>query len=414
MREVWFAAAKDLRRYSRDPLALLLWVGVPLLIGSLLIIALGGSSGPAPQVHLLVADEDDNFISRLLVQGLAQTDANSAIRAERVERAEGEKRLEQGDASALVILPDGFVSAVLRNEPLELQLVTNPSQRILPGIAEQLLGLLREAVFYAHRLVGPELGQIVNQIDDPQADFSNDDVSQIGAAIEQRIRKLEGILSPRLLELEMAEVQPAVQKPATPFAFYFLPGMLLMGLLFTGQGIGEDLWSERDQGILRRVVISPRGVMWFLIGKTLAMSTVASLVAGCALAAGMRYFELPFTRWPLALLWASGIGVLFYVLMLLVQMQATTRRGASVLSLALVFPLMMLGGSMFPLSSMPAWLAALGRWTPIGWGNEQLSAILLGETGPLPLPIALALLAAAIAVCLVLAGIQLTRSFARS
>jgi ABC-type multidrug transport system permease subunit len=75
---------------------------------------------------------------------------------------------------------------------------------------------------------------------------------------------------------------------------------------------------------------------------------------------------------------------------------------------------MMLGGSMFPLSSMPAWLAALGRWTPSGWGNEQLSAILLGETGPLPLPIAFGMLFAVIAMCLVLAGIQLTRSFARS
>ncbi len=89
MNEVLVATCKDLRRYARDPIALLLWLGVPLLIGALLITAMGGTAGPAPQVHLLIADEDDSWGSRLLLSGLVQGDSAQTIRAERVDATAG-------------------------------------------------------------------------------------------------------------------------------------------------------------------------------------------------------------------------------------------------------------------------------------------------------------------------------------
>ena len=44
MRATWNAAEKDLRRYVRDPLALLLWLGIPLIVGGLVSVVIGGSS----------------------------------------------------------------------------------------------------------------------------------------------------------------------------------------------------------------------------------------------------------------------------------------------------------------------------------------------------------------------------------
>lgn len=32
---------KDLRRYARDPAALVLWLGIPLVVGGLLVTAMG-------------------------------------------------------------------------------------------------------------------------------------------------------------------------------------------------------------------------------------------------------------------------------------------------------------------------------------------------------------------------------------
>ena len=65
---VWSALGKDLRRYRRDPWSLLMWAGVPLLVGALITAVMGGVGGrPKPTAHLLVADEDQSFISNALV-----------------------------------------------------------------------------------------------------------------------------------------------------------------------------------------------------------------------------------------------------------------------------------------------------------------------------------------------------------
>ena len=62
------AAAKDVRRRFRDPMALLLWLGVPLLIGTLITLAMGGRAPQPPTAHVLLADEDGGHLSNLLTR----------------------------------------------------------------------------------------------------------------------------------------------------------------------------------------------------------------------------------------------------------------------------------------------------------------------------------------------------------
>lgn len=44
-----------------------------------------------------------------------------------------------------------------------------------------------------------------------------------------------------------------------------------------------------------------------------------------------------------------------------------TQKSASVVTSAMVFPLMMLGGSFFPFEVMPKWMAAIGQYLPNGY-----------------------------------------------
>src|SRR5262245_51342510 len=67
---------------------------------------------------------------------------------------------------------------------------------------------------------------------------------------------------------------------------------------------------------------------------------------------------------------------------MVVQLAATSMRGAQFLSSMIVFPLMMIGGSFFPLEVMPAWMADIGRWTPNGLAVAQVKQILFGRIDP--------------------------------
>ncbi len=418
MNGLFATVIKDLLRFARDPAALAMWLGIPLVVGGLLVMAVGGMDGPAPTVHLLVADEDDSFGSRLLLGMLEQQRSESAVHGEQVDLAEGRQRLDAGDASALLIIPKGFAEAVFREEPTTLELVTNPAQRIGPGIVEELLELLQEAVFYAHRLIGPDIREIVEAVDRGDDDVSNETVARWSISIYQATQRLDHYLSPPVIELETATPQPSSPPKASastvPVSFYFLPGMLLMGLLFAAQGLSDDVWKERESGTLRRIVSTPLGISRFLVGKVAACSVILAGLASIVLAAGFWYFELPWQRLPLALLWSVGTGVMLTGIMLPVQVFASSHRGASVLSFLVVFPLMMLGGSMFPLEAMPGWLAAIGRFTPNGWSVLQLKAILLGGQGPLSLPLAFLLLLHISLALFVVAGARMVRVFARS
>lgn len=149
---------KDLVRRLRDPLALAIWVAVPLLLG-LLLSSLGGGPGGTPVARVYWVDHDGSFASELLTRAAAGAPVVELIE---VDEAAGRARLEEGEGSALVVLPQGFGEALLRGTPAELLLVRNPAQRILPGIVEEGLEVLVEAGFYLHELLGPELAVMLD------------------------------------------------------------------------------------------------------------------------------------------------------------------------------------------------------------------------------------------------------------
>ena len=76
---VWLTAVKDWRRQRRNPIEMVVWLGIPLLMGGLIILAFGGRGGPQPQAHLLIADEDDSFLSGFLIGALSQEEAGQFV-----------------------------------------------------------------------------------------------------------------------------------------------------------------------------------------------------------------------------------------------------------------------------------------------------------------------------------------------
>src|SRR5271165_249727 len=91
------AAGKDLRRYLRDRVGALMWLGIPLVIGSIMILATGGSSGPKPHAFVLVADEDDSFLSRFLLNAMNQEGGANPIQVQRVPQDTGRQRMGRGE-----------------------------------------------------------------------------------------------------------------------------------------------------------------------------------------------------------------------------------------------------------------------------------------------------------------------------
>jgi ABC-2 type transport system permease protein len=374
MRFLIRSAIKDLRWRRRDPAALAIWIGIPLFLATLFGLLAGGS-GPTPRAHVLLVDEDRTLLSQLLARAGGGGTTQQVLEIEAVStRAEGRARLDAGKATALLVIPKGFADAVLREQPATLTLVTNPSQRILPSVVEEGLEILLEAVFYAQRVLGGPMRRIA--VRPPGGGFpSNDAVATLSTEINDTLRRLQPVVSPPVLDLKF-EQAGARQSDDLGFATFFFPGILLMSLLFVSQGMSSDTWAEKEQGVLRRAMSTPQPPGLLLGARLLAAAVVFAAVILVGLLVGVILYGISPLRIPLALAWTVYVGCALLVFFTLIQLAGSTRRGASLLTLMLVFPLMMLGGSMFPMQAMPGWMGSIGRMTPNGQAVVQLEAIL--------------------------------------
>jgi ABC-type Na+ efflux pump permease subunit len=363
--------AKDIARWRRDIAAILIWILVPLFIGGL-ITALMGGEGAKPHGVLLVVDQDGSLLSGLFAGAYSGGELGELLTVEKTTLEDGTQLIEAGKASGLLVIPPGFGRALTGSEPVTLILKTNPSQSILPEIIRSVAEILLDAGFYVHALFGDEVQRILNMDAAP----TDAEVALTSVEMRQRIDALAPRLFPPAIDLEVAEPPPA--EPAPSLAVLFLPGVILMALLFAANGLAADFWRERMLGTLRRVAFAPGRIAGFVAGKALGAALVMGLVGGLTLVIGFAWHGIDWFKLPVSLIWITVSGVALFAWLAALQMMFGNQRIANLVSTMLMFPLLMAGGSFFPLSVMPGWIAAIGRVSPNGFIAERLSQELTG------------------------------------
>jgi ABC-type Na+ efflux pump permease subunit len=363
--------AKDVARWRRDTAAILIWILVPLFIGGLVTSLMGGG-GAKPHGVLLVVDQDDSLLSGLFAGAYSGGELGDLLTVETTTLEAGTERIEAGDASGLLVIPAGFGRALIGSEPVTLTLKTNPSQSVLPEIIRSVTEILLDAGFYVHALFGDEINRFLTRDAAP----SDAEVAATSVQMRKRIDALVPTLFPPAIDLEVAEPPPA--EPAPSLALLFLPGVVLMAMLFAANGLAADFWRERVQGTLRRVAFAPGRIIGFVVGKSLGAALVMVLVGGLTLVIGFAWHGIGWLKLPFALVWIAVSGVALFAWLSALQMLFASQRVANLVSTMLMFPLLMAGGSFFPLAVMPGWIAAIGRVSPNGFIAERLTEEITG------------------------------------
>jgi ABC-type multidrug transport system permease subunit len=409
MRFIWISTWKDIGRLRRDPFALLMWMAIPLILGVLLNAVFGGGT-VTPQGRLLVTDEDDTFVSNVLASAFSREPLSKMVLVEKVGREEGRARIDRGDGSAFLIIPKGFADAALNNQPFHLELFTNPAQRILPNIIQGVLSIMVEGEFYLQQVAGDQLRMFQRGSVQGKTAPTDVQVAVVSVSINRLVSSLRTYLIPPVITLSTTVTRENV--PRKSFAAIFYPPMMFMAILFLASSLAADIWKERNAGALRRLCGTPARLSAFLAGRVVFVAMVLLLVAmvGIVVAHGMA--GVPMASIPGAVLWLMLSGTVFFLLFLLLTMQASTQRGANVLANLVIFPLAMLGGCFFPFESMPEWMVRIGTKTPNGWAVVQFNAIVDGSVHAQALLTAAALLTLVSVLAFLLVLRKLRRGFA--
>lgn len=409
MRFLWTATVKDLRRILRDPASLAISVLIPLVIGTMIRMVNSGDGG-TPTARLLIADNDGSVAGAALTSVFGQGQLGDLVHVEKVDETAGRARMDKGDASGLLIIPDGFSEAVLKRKPTALTLITNPAQHILPGILEETLSSLVDAVNGLQAILENTAGPLLDQAAALEDRPSDTLVSDLSVATNRIVRRAEPYLMPPAIKIHEIKAE---SEPERNFGEIFFPCMFFLAIIFAAQGMSDDLWKERLQGTLRRNLASPIRLSSLVAGKLLAGAAVLGAVSLIALVAARWVLGIPFQNIPLAVVWATLSGLFMLLLFTLIQILAGSQRGGNLLSSGILFPLVMVGGAFFPFDVMPEWMAAIGRRTPNGWALTRFRELVDGVADPGAMLVTLAGLAGVGVILYLLILARLTR-FARA
>jgi ABC-2 type transport system permease protein len=324
---LWQLLRKELLQLLRDPRSRRLLIIAPILQ---LIVFGYAVNTDVRHARTFLLDADQSAESRALVAALTSSGYFDITR--RGERpAELTRALDAGDVLIGVHIPRGFAADVSRGRATTVQLLVDGSSantaNVALGYATQIVGRygLRRSVELATRAGVPTGARGV--------DFA-----------------VRVWYNPNL-ESRVYNV-PAVMGNI----------VMLMALLLTCLAVVR----ERELGTLEQLMVSPLTPVELMLGKTIPSALVAMFDVVLVTAVSLLWFRIPFEGSFVLL----GVASLLFVLTglgvgLLISTISNTQQEAFMSMFMFFLPALMLGGLLFPVESMPAWVQGLSYLDPI-------------------------------------------------
>jgi ABC-2 type transport system permease protein len=293
---------------------------------------------------LAVVDEDRTEASQALVQAFDGLD--------NVELKQGSQKdelgaLEDGDRGAVVVVPQGFG-------------------------AELGEGAASLVVYYDN--TNPiRIGYVTSTVD---AVVDNYNASVVGQTSAVTVEK------------------QAVDTDNVRFIDFLTPGMVGMMIMWVNLGVGFLLVTWREQGILRRLGVTPLSPGSLIASQAVSFALISLTQTVIILSMGSLIFDVEVAGsylW-LALTVLLGVLAMLSVGYIIASLLKTVTSVNAVINLV-AFPMIFLGGSYFPLDTPPA-MAPLVNAIPLTHLNDALREVVNHSGGPSDLWLSWTILAA--------------------
>ncbi|RMG44927.1 MAG: ABC transporter permease [Acidobacteria bacterium] len=376
MAPVFALIRRDLLRWWRNPGRLAFLLALPLVLSAIFALAFG-TGERTPHVRVLLLDEDRTPLSRMLAGALAAGGEDNPLEVDPVG-PEGRAEIEQGRASALVVIPAGFTDAFLAGRPARLEVVKNPAERFLPGVVEDLARAGAAILSEISRAFRPELERL-REMMSGRRDSGPAAVGALAAMIAEKMDRIGVYLFPPVIDVETVapggegDQAPTVQRVLE----LVLPGLAVLSLLFFAQAVTRDVMEERERGLLRHLMCAPLGLRHYLVAK----ASAAVLVGAAGLAALVGLGWLVGVAWgppgAVALLVVSSATAAAGLLLLLVAL-CRSAAAANAVTTMVVMLSAMVGGSFLPVTALPDFLLPISRLTVNYWAASGFLALIQG------------------------------------
>jgi len=369
MKKIFAIAWKDAIIRFASSAELLFFIILPVVFTFLL--AGGTPSGTEDnRIRLLVVDESQTAISQQIITELEKS---TAIRPEVVSREEAQSQFDERRASAVFMIPSGINNEALQGSTAEVEMLQQPNN-LNATIAER-------AIQTAIRRVSSAISAAQNAVSirDAKQPFIDDTEKQ--AYFESSLELAQNIQ-------DDAPERVKVIEGATPDAIEYDPranssaGQLITWVFIPLFGISALFAYERQQGTLRRLLITPSRKATFLLGTITGQIVMALVQMLLLVGFGILVMKLNWGREPLALfviLLASSLAAAAFGTTMGTFIKTEGQASGLSIMFGMVFALM--GGCWYPLELFPSSIQNAVKILPTTWAMQGMLDLVLRGKG---------------------------------
>jgi ABC-2 type transport system permease protein len=340
MSRMWAIVERELRRFRRSPILIVVSMIFPLCQLVILGYAFGGNVK-----HLKVAVVDqDHGLPAVKIRELAQAASSGARTIDLIDYAdEGQAvaDLRNGRVNGVLTIPPEFSRRVLvKNQP-RIALIEDNTDTVV-----------------ANALAGNMTSMLLAYNQPPTA---------------ARV--------PAQATLDVVEVYPYV-----PYIQYLLPGIVVMSIFMMVMiGGGIIFIDDKARGLHEGYLVTPISKLELIAGFNVS-GTIKAVLAGCTIAIiGSLIAGVPSPLDPvrflrlvvLIVVTAFALISMMFLIMVRVSDPLLPRAIFGVLNTVLYFP----SGAVYPQQGFPAWMQVIAKVDPFTYAVHGFKSLLLKNTG---------------------------------
>ena len=352
--------AKEFRHILRDRWTCLLLIGLPVLMLILFGFALNTEVKGTP---LAILDPAPCGLTRQLSERLLSSDYFT--RAPPLSReAELDGAFRRGEAGLVVAFSERFCEDLLHSGNAQVALIADGSD---PNTARTLTG-------YAASIL---------------LQWQQEHLAAGATAVPYQIAPTVRLL----------------YNPSMKGAFHFVPGvmgmiLMLICTLMTSVSIAR----EKEQGTMEVLLVSPMRPIKMLLAKATPYLVLSALDLAIILLLSVHVLEVPIAG---SLFWLVALSFVFIFLSLslglLISSMAASQVAALLISgMAMMMPVIMLSGMMFPIENMPRALQVVSNAVPARWYVAAVKKLMIQGLGVEAIVQELIILGGMAALCMAL------------
>jgi ABC-2 type transport system permease protein len=280
-------------------------------------------------VKMGIYDSDNSPASRLFLSNIHETEYFDVVKNIHNDK-EVDKILDNGEATIVLHLKNGFEGDIRRSEPVTIQTMIDGTDSNTAGIIEN----------YIFRIAADMQEKYL-----PYREVKARIKPKIGVMLESRAWFNSNLESRN----------------------YYVPGVIatvatLVTLTLTSMAIVR----EKEIGTMEQIMVTPIKKLEFILGKTVPFMIIGLLDIIMILCVALFWFEVPFY----GNIFLLFLAAFFYLLTILgvglfISTLCQTQQQAMMFSFLVYFPMILLSGFLFPVANMPTAMQWITVFNPL-------------------------------------------------